>query len=330
MIAAMARQPGSGSCRISVVICVYTEQRWGDILAAVESVANQSRPAHETIVVVDHNPVLEARLAGELTWPRRPSTITVGPNRQAAGLSGGKNTGVAVASGDIVAFLDDDAVAEPDWLKFLADSYGPPAVAGVGGMTLPRWDTGRPSWFPHEFDWVIGCNYAGMPASLAPVRNLLGGNASFRREVFDLVGGFTTGVGRSGRKLPLGCEETEFCIRLHQLSPDATLLIEHRSVIWHRIPAARCRFTYFMTRCYAEGLSKARVSQNVGSADGLSAERAHVLATLPAALARNLTAPVRGERGGLGRAGAIVAGLAAAAVGYLAGGFTRSPRVNSR
>jgi hypothetical protein len=197
-------------------------------------------------------------------------------------------------------------------------------------MTLPRWDTRRPSWFPHEFDWVIGCNYAGMPASLAPVRNLLGGNASFRREVFDLVGGFTTGVGRSLRRLPLGCEETEFCIRLHQLSPDATLLIEHRSVIWHRIPAARCRFTYFMTRCYAEGLSKARVSQNVGPADGLSAERAHVLATLPAALGRNLTAPVRGERGGPGRAGAILAGLTAAAAGYVAGGLTRSRRANSR
>lgn len=303
------------SCRISVVICVYTERRWDDILAAADSVRSQSHPAHELIVVVDHNPGLHRRLRTELR-----ESVTIAANLQTQGLSGGKNTGVALASGDIVAFLDDDAVAEPDWLKFFADSYRQAGVAGVGGMTRPRWDTRRPAWFPREFDWVVGCNYAGMPESRQPVRNLLGGNASFRREVFDLAGGFPSGVGRSASGPPLGCEETEFCIRLGQLRPDATLLIDDRAVIWHRIPAARCRFSYFIARSYAEGLSKAQVSRSVGAADGLSAERRHVLATLPAAVARNLVAAVRGDLSGLSRAGAILAGLAAAAVGYATSG----------
>jgi len=318
------REAPARDCRISVVICVYTEQRWDDILAAIGSVAGQSHPAHETIVVVDHNPALYDRLVGELT------DATVVPNREATGLSGGKNTGVAVASGDIVAFLDDDAVAESDWLKFFADCYRTPEVTGVGGMTLPRWDTSRPRWFPREFDWVLGCNYAGMPASLEPVRNLLGGNASFRREVFDLAGGFTNDVGRSRSRLPLGCEETEFCIRLNHRRPDARLLIEHRAVIWHRIPAVRCRFSYFITRCFAEGLSKAQVSRNVGSADGLSAERAHVLGTLPARVASNLAALGRGDASGLCRAGAILAGFIAAAAGYLVGGIQGSRHDGSR
>ncbi len=174
--------------RISVVICVFTERRWDDILAAVASVRRQSRPAHEIVVVVDHNPALQTRLTAELAAQGRdtpagePATpVTVVANQQPRGLSGGKNTGVAVAAGDVIAFLDDDAVAERDWLRYLAGSYLDDGVAGVGGLTLPSWDTARPSWFPEEFDWVVGCNYRGMPATRQPVRNLLGGNASFRR-----------------------------------------------------------------------------------------------------------------------------------------------------
>src|SRR5438105_3338774 len=87
---------------ISVVICAYTEDRWDDVLAAVSSVRGQRVEPHEIIVVVDHNPALYARLKLAL-----PEVIVV-PNQQAQGLSGGKNTGVAAARGDIVAFLDDD------------------------------------------------------------------------------------------------------------------------------------------------------------------------------------------------------------------------------
>jgi anti-anti-sigma factor len=126
------------------------------------------------------------------------------------------------ATGEIVAFLDHDATADRDWLKFFADSYADDAVVGVGGLTLPNWDTSRPAWFPREFDWVLGCNYLGMPQSRQPVRNLLGGNASFRKPVFAVAGGFTTNVGRSEASLPLGGEEIEFCIRISQRRPRPT------------------------------------------------------------------------------------------------------------
>ena len=72
-----------------------------------------------------------------------------------------------------------------------------------------------------------------------PVRNLLGGNASFRREAFALAGGFQNGIGRSAGKRPLGCEETEFCIRLNQQSPGSVLLFDDRAMIWHLVPPDR-------------------------------------------------------------------------------------------
>ena len=297
----------------TVVICAYTQRRHEETCAAVDSVLAQSFPAKEVIVVVDHNPALHASLTAALPG------VTVVENREERGLSGGRNTGVALARGDVVAFLDDDAVADPDWLKFLADSYADPAVMGVGGLILPHWRVHRPSWFPEEFDWVVGCTYRGMPESRAQVRNLLGANASFRRQAFEVAGGFQHGIGRSAGKLPLGCEETEFCIRLRQRQPGAVVLFDNRAVVRHHVPADRGRFAYFRSRCYAEGLSKALVTASVGASDGLSAERSYVTRTLPAAVARGLTDMIKGDGSGLGRAGAVCAGLAATAAGYAIG-----------
>jgi hypothetical protein len=248
--------------------------------------------------------------------------VVVLQNSFQRGLSGAKNSGVAEATGQVVAFLDDDAVADPNWLKYLLANYDDPAVVGVGGLTLPNWESHRPPWFPREFDWTVGCTYVGMPECTAPVRNLLGGNASFRREVFALAGLFRTGIGRSLGKRPLGCEETEFCIRLRQRSPQAVLLFESRAIIHHLVPAGRCRLSYFASRCLAEGLSKAQVTACVGAADALASERTYVSHVLPRALARGAGDAIRGDLWGLGRAGAVTVGLAAAALGYIRGRVT--------
>jgi len=301
------------SRRISVVICAYSEGRWEQIRAAVDSVRAQSLRADQIIVVVDHNPVLRARLAAALP------DVTVTENQEARGLSGARNTGIVRSRGEIVAFLDDDAVAEPDWLKFLSDPYADPSVAGVGGLAKPHWETRRPSWFPDEFDWVVGCAYRGIPRFRVPVRNLMGCNMSFRREIFETVHGFKDGIGRAAGKRPLGCEETELCIRIGQACPASVLLFDERAVVHHLVPSARCRFSYFCSRCFAEGLSKARVAANVGAQDGLSVERRYVRSVLPRGVARGLAAAVHGDLQGLCRAGAIVAGLAGSAAGYAAG-----------
>ena len=305
---------------ISVLICVYTEARWDHILAAVDSVRAQTLAAAETIIVVDHNPALYKRLVAVMP------DVTVVENREEKGLSGGRNTGTAMTQGEIIAFLDDDAAADTDWLKFLAEDFANPDIKGVGGLTLPNWQTSRPWWMPEEFLWVIGSNYKGMPPSGVPVRNLLGGNMSFRREVFDLVDGFQTGVGRTAESLPLGCEETLFCIRLRQRSPGSLLVMEHRAKVWHYVPDSRCRFSYFLSRCYAEGISKALVTAYVGSDDGLSAERSYVTRTLPLGVARGVADLFRGDPAGLGRAGSIVIGLAVTCVGYLRTKLGRAPR----
>lgn len=297
----------------AVVICAYTDQRWDDTLRAVDSVRSQLPPPRELIVVVDHNPALLARLAERL-----PGVLVVA-NRFGQGLSGARNTGVELASCDVVVFLDDDAAAAPGWLSGLAGHYADPGagrdVLGVGGRIDPEWSPRRPFWWPPEFDWVVGCSYTGQGTGV--VRNLIGANASFRRELF-ADGGFATAIGRSAAvPLPVGCEETEFCIRVAATRPDGVFIQSADAAVTHRVPPARQTFSYFRQRCYSEGLSKAQVTESVGAQAGLSSEWSYSAVTLPKGVLRNLGQALRGDLAGLARAAAIVIGLAYTTAGYL-------------
>ena len=303
---------------ISVIICAYTDERWEDLITAIKSVQAQTRLPGEIIVVIDHNPVLLERLRLHSDWPGQGVILL--ENKEPKGLSGARNSALAVARGNILAFLDDDARAAPDWLDRLREIYlRQPAALGVGGAIEPLWLTGRPRWFPAEFDWVVGCTYLGMPLTVQPVRNLIGCNMSFRRELFEGVGGFRNGIGRVGKR-PVGCEETELCIRASQQWPERKFIYDPRAKVEHRIPAGRASWHYFRSRCYAEGLSKALVTRLVGARKGLNTERNYILKTLPGGLGRGLFDSLRyRDFSGLARSGAIATGLALTVFGYIKG-----------
>ena len=293
--------------RISVVICAHTERRWQNLLDAVASVKAQSHEAHEIIVVIDHNPALYERAAAEIDGAR------VVPNTDTLGLGGARNSGLEHSTGDVVAFLDDDAVASPGVLSSFADAYRDDDVLGVGGGIEPDWERGRPRWYPPEFDWTIGCSYIGLPTTRAEVRNLIGCNMSYRREALEAAGRFRLGYG---------CDETEFCIRLAALRPGSRLIHVPEAKVRHHVPASRGTLKHFVTRCYFEGGSKAVVSRLAGSDQGLQSERAYTREVLPAGVLRGLRDAVVGrDPAGVLRAGAIVVGLAATASGYVIGGI---------
>ncbi|MCA1219247.1 glycosyltransferase family 2 protein, partial [Streptomyces sp. 8L] len=92
----------AGRRAFSVVVCVYTEERWADILAAVDSVRGQSPAPLETLVVVDHNEALRTRLSAAFA---AADGVRVLANAGPRGLSAGRNTGVAAARAEIVALL---------------------------------------------------------------------------------------------------------------------------------------------------------------------------------------------------------------------------------
>jgi GT2 family glycosyltransferase len=307
---------GPGTARpglaLTVVVCAYTAQRWENIRAAVESLRSQTVPVHQLVLVIDHNPgLLETARAGF------PDVVCI-PNTGPQGLSGARNCGVAVATGDVVAFLDDDAAAAPDWAAALLEANADDTVVGVGGGVVPAWEAPRPRWFPDEFLWVVGCSYTGLPRGRAEIRNPIGANMSFRRSVFAAVGGFDPLVGRIGADAA-GCEETEFAIRARASAPGARILLEPAAVCRHPVTPDRGTRRYFRRRYRAEGRSKALVSQLAGAGSALSTERRYVRETLPRGIGRGLGGLARGDLGGPARAWAILEGTALTSASYLAG-----------
>lgn len=297
----------------SVVICAYSLDRWDDLRDAIASLQDQTVLPHETIVVIDHNDDLLKRVR-----ERFPAILAI-PNGGTQGLSGARNTGVLAASGDVVAFLDDDARADATWLEHFREHYLRANVLGVGGAVRPDWAGGRkPAWFPVEFLWVVGCSYRGQPTSLQPVRNLIGANMSYRLDALRTAGPFREGIGRVGLR-PMGCEETELGIRVLNAFPGEQVLYDPAAVVWHRVPRRRMGPRYFLERCFAEGLSKALVVQLVGQQSGLSSERSYTLRVLPLGVLAGLRSGITGHLGGFGRAAAIVTGLAATTLGYVIG-----------
>ena len=294
----------------SALVCAYTDDRWADIERAIDSLRRQTHPVQEILLVVDHNEALLARARAAF------ADVRCMPNAGQRGLSAARNTGVEAATGDVVGFLDDDAAAAPDWVERMLAAYVDANVVGVGGWVDPAFRAPRPAWFPDEFLWVLGCSYTGLPAARGPIRNPIGANMSFRRDLFAAVGGFDTGTGRVGKDAA-GCEETEFSIRAAQDSPGARIVLEPAAVCRHAVPADRLTRSYFRRRCAAEGRSKAVVSQLTGADAALSTEQVYVRRTLPAGIARGLRDAIRGDRSGAARAWSIVEGTAVTAVSYL-------------
>lgn len=224
---------------ISVVVSTLNRAALlGQALRSLMSQKGLSIPAE--VVVVDNGSTDDtaALVAREGRTAPVPVRYLYEPR---PGLSYARNAGSAAARGEVVAFLDDDAWAEPEWLAELWDVYATdPAVACVGGRIVLDWpDRPRPAWLRPSFWGLLGAYDLGPRRRDLGAGDLLpfGGNISFRRSVFEARGGFRTELGRRGARLGAG-EEVELCVRVlragHRVvyAPDAVV---HHLVLPHRL-----------------------------------------------------------------------------------------------
>jgi glucosyl-dolichyl phosphate glucuronosyltransferase len=298
---------------ISAIVCTHRIERWPSLLECLASLDNQSLQPLEIIVVVDGEPEIRERLN-----QRAGPVITLSTPRP-SGLSVARNLGLARASGTFVAFIDDDAVAEESWLKTLRAVLEDETVAGVGGSSLPDWEGNQPGWIPEELLWAVGCSYRGMPTTQSEVRNVYGGSACFRRDIFTRFGGFDVNLGRTAVGLA-GCEETELCLRVQSKSRGLRFVHEPRAVIHHRVPAERQKAGYLLSRCASEGRSKAilRVINGARSNRPLACEASYLFRTVPRGMAAAVRRFLGGDRWGLVRAALLAVAASATVLAYAA------------
>jgi len=240
---------------VSVVVSTYSVDRFSNLLGCIESLRKQSFKPVEVVLVLDPVPELvefcRSRLSGDVK-------IVVSDK---CGLSNARNVGVGSAKGEIIAFIDDDAVADVSWLENLVRNYADSMVVGVGGAIRPLWENEAPAWFPEELNWIVGCSYKGLPESRGCVRNPIGCNMSFRKSVFERIGYFRTDIGRFGKRLLAG-EESEFSIRIHRRIQGAMIVFEPDAVVYHRIEKGRLGLRYLFRRSFYEGVSKGLISDS--------------------------------------------------------------------
>lgn len=226
-VGADPRYARSQSLPVSVVVC--TRDRPRDLERCLESLAALDPPAHE-IIVVDNCPATGA--TRELC-ARFPVEYVLEPQ---PGQSRARNRGLARATGELVAFTDDDCVAEAGWLSGLAREYADQRVMAVTGVVVPL-ELETPSQYLFEAQGGFRRGFRRRvldgtrvePATSAGLAGA-GANATFRRRVFDELGPFREWLG-PGTPARAADDNDIFC---RILSAGYTVVYDPGRIVWHR------------------------------------------------------------------------------------------------
>jgi glycosyltransferase involved in cell wall biosynthesis len=239
---------------VSIIIC--TRNRVGYLAAAIESIEAQevSKEFHE-IIIVD-NASSDATREFVCSRASRDSNLRY-VREPTIGLSSARNTGIRAARGEYLAFIDDDAIAEPGWLTgiFLAiDAHGPEAGC-MSGKISPIWDAPRPLWLHDELcAFVDVLDYSAVPVWLTDHQDPFGGNVVYKKEALLRVGGFSTELGKKGNSL-LSNEEILLHRQLKRLG--YRTYYDPRIAIRHHVFAEQLTKSWFRRRAYWQGVSDA-------------------------------------------------------------------------
>lgn len=307
-------QPEIHQQTTSVVVCTHLKERLSQLRECLDSIFAQTQKPDEVIVIVDGDLMLASQLTADL------QNVIVRRLQRRSGVSAARNLGAQIASMDIIAFLDDDATAHPDWLRNLCQAFSDPNVIGVSGRSIPWWEVScRPRWFPEEFYWTVGCSYKGMPSTPAIVRNVYGGCAAFRRADFLELRGFNPARGRHGGDMS-GGEEAEFSMRASARWPSRHFKFEPSAIIFHRVPRSRSSVKYLVRRCLAEGKAKSSIIRRsvVNSDAGFSTE-SKFAASIPSAALHLFWKGLTGEPVSFLPLCGLIVASAASSVGVIMG-----------
>lgn len=242
--------------RVSVVVCTRNRaSHLEEVLRSLISQVVDSDLAWELLVVdnasEDGTPAVVERMAEKAPVELRYL------HEAEVGLSAARNRGWRAAQGEIVAFIDDDTLAQPRWLQTLVNAYASPDVAGASGRLLPLHDSAsagavHPSWeAPFTFD---------RGEAPVDVRILSGANMSFRRDVLAAVGGFDGRLGRTGDCLLAG-DENDLCRAVRRHSTKLRLVYEPQAVAHHKLDIDALSEALLIKRSYCGGVSNVRIDR---------------------------------------------------------------------
>jgi glycosyltransferase involved in cell wall biosynthesis len=173
------------------------------------------------------------------------------------GLSVARNRAIRESNGQILCFLDDDAVPQPEWLARLCKVFEQyEKVMCSGGIVIPNYETTPPLWFDEYYEGFFSPKFTNRHSTHITTYPYYpyGANFAVRMIAFSIVGVFDPKLGYRGTNL-IPAEETEFLRRLERAGYQ--IAIDPSAVVRHIIPSERLTEIYFLQRAYAQGRANA-------------------------------------------------------------------------
>ena len=221
----------------TAVVCTYN--RCESLRQTLDSLLNQASVGDLVfeVVVVDNNSSDATRRTVETIaqTARRPLRYVFEPRQ---GLSYARNTGIEKASGEVLAFLDDDVIVEPSWLRGLASCFQDTGCDAVAGRVTLLWSCEKPEWIQNGLHAPLISQDLGDRRQRWPDKSrfMLGANMAFRRKVFQQVGLFNEQLGRRGQSL-IGGEDSDLFKRL--VAAGGVIYYEPLATVQHKVEAQR-------------------------------------------------------------------------------------------
>jgi GT2 family glycosyltransferase len=235
--------------RLSVVVC--THERHDCLARCLAALGQLEKPVE--IIVVD-------------SASRRPCRDLVGTRARYAyvdepGLSRARNVGAALASHDLIAFVDDDAAVDPDWARNIVMAFENSQIGAVGGTCRASFQAPRPRWLSDRLLQYAGITRFGAVAREArtSAEYPFGANLCVRRAALVEVGGFSEQLGRVGGSLLSG---EEAAVLDAMRAAGWTVWLQPDAIVDHTVVAARCRSSYYWRRLWWQGRSRARAQRS--------------------------------------------------------------------
>ncbi|MFH7245639.1 MAG: glycosyltransferase family 2 protein [Spirulina sp.] len=250
--------------RISAIIC--THNRADYLGAAIDSLLGQTYDTYE-IIVVDNASTDDTRSVAEARLPNPKLTYVY---ESTLGLSAARNRGAQEAQGEILAYLDDDAEASPQWLVALAEVFmANPKAAIAGGYVSLLWPPGQmaPRWLSPALAECLGAYDLGneIRPITQPGHTPRGLNYAVRQDFLQAVGGFDPQLGRVGKNL---LSNEELHLTQQALQAGYQVLYVPEAKVAHNVAPERLHRRWFLRRSWWQGISECYREHLTGTLTG--------------------------------------------------------------
>ncbi len=240
---------------LSVIICTYNRDKY--IYNVLKSLAENTLP-HDRyeIVLVDNNCTDNTRSECDRFVKDFPDVVFHYFIETNQGLSHARNRGIKESAGDILVYVDDDALVNKEYLETYANFFDKmPEIEAAGGPIIPKYETNEPDWMSHFTKALItGYKYLGNKEKEFPKNDYPGGgNAAYRAYVFEKIGLFNVELGRKGDSL-VGAEEKDIFDKMTTLGMRFYYLPD--AILYHLIPEKKLSKDYFDRLTYSIGKSE--------------------------------------------------------------------------